>query len=60
MDLTFNRSDLIDIEIALNEAIRKREQFIMTHSDTDENYAAVVDELDSMKKIKKRIQTVKI
>lgn len=60
MNINFNRSDLIDIEIALNEAIKKREQFIMTHSESDEKFDGIVDELDSMKAIKKRIQEAKI
>jgi len=55
--LSFSRSELMDIEIALKESIKKRKDYIIKHSESD--IEGVQDELESMIEILKRIQTVK-
>lgn len=55
--LSFSRSELMDIEVALKESIKKRKDYIIKHSESD--IEGVQDELESMIEILKRIQTVK-
>lgn len=55
--LSFSRSELMDIEVALKESIKKRKDYIIKHSEIDID--GVQDELESMIEILKRIQTVK-
>jgi len=55
--LSFSRSELMDIEVALKESIKKRKDYIIKHSESDID--GVQDELESMIEILKRIQTVK-
>ena len=55
--LSFSRSELMDIEVALKESIKKRKDYIIKHSESDID--GVQNELESMIEILKRIQTVK-
>lgn len=58
MNLTFNRSELIDIEVALKESIQKRKNEIIKSNGVVAD--GVLDELTSMQEILKKIQQIKI
>ena len=58
MNLTFNRSELIDIEVALKESIQKRKNEIIQSNGVVAD--GVLDELTSMQEILKKIQQIKI